>query len=71
MSIKSQNNGITKNKSITNENLGSEKSDSVGGSSKMTTKAKSGGQFTRFADYFVICGLDLDQGLEVDKFAGK
>jgi hypothetical protein len=70
MSIKSQNNGITKNKSITNENLGSE-SASVGGSSKMTTKAKSGGQFTRFADYFVICGLDLDQGLEVDKFAGK
>lgn len=28
-------------------------------------------QFTRFADYFVICGLDLDSGLEPDLFAGK
>ncbi|XP_053668562.1 DENN domain-containing protein 5B [Anopheles marshallii] len=27
-------------------------------------------QFTRFADYFVICGLDLDSGLEPDLFAG-
>lgn len=26
---------------------------------------------TRFADYFVICGLDLDTGLEPDRFAGK
>lgn len=26
---------------------------------------------TRFADYFVICGLDLDTGLEADRFAGK
>lgn len=25
---------------------------------------------TRFADYFVICGLDLNSGLEPDKFAG-
>lgn len=25
---------------------------------------------TRFADYFVICGLDLDTGLEPDRFAG-
>lgn len=25
----------------------------------------------RFADYFVICGLDLDTGLEPDRFAGK
>lgn len=24
----------------------------------------------RFADYFVICGLDLNSGLEPDKFAG-
>lgn len=24
----------------------------------------------RFADYFVICGLDLDTGLEADRFAG-
>lgn len=24
----------------------------------------------RFADYFVICGLDLDTGLEPDRFAG-
>lgn len=28
-------------------------------------------QFSRFADYFVICGLDLDTGLEPDRFAGK
>ncbi|KAL9702438.1 hypothetical protein quinque_005956 [Culex quinquefasciatus] len=27
-------------------------------------------QYTRFADYFVICGLDLDSGLEPDLFAG-
>ncbi|XP_055385586.1 DENN domain-containing protein 5B isoform X2 [Condylostylus longicornis] len=27
-------------------------------------------QFSRFADYFVICGLDLDEGLEPDRFAG-
>lgn len=25
---------------------------------------------SRFADYFVICGLDLDTGLEADRFAG-
>lgn len=25
---------------------------------------------TRFADYFVISGLDLNSGLEPDKFAG-
>lgn len=25
----------------------------------------------RFADYFVICGLDLNSGLEPDKFAGN
>lgn len=25
----------------------------------------------RFADYFVICGLDFDTGLEPDRFAGK
>lgn len=25
----------------------------------------------RFADYFVICGLDLNEGLEPDRFAGK
>ncbi|XP_055601274.1 DENN domain-containing protein 5B isoform X2 [Uranotaenia lowii] len=27
-------------------------------------------QWSRFADYFVICGLDLDSGLEPDLFAG-
>lgn len=27
-------------------------------------------QTNRFADYFVICGLDLDTGLEPDRFAG-
>jgi hypothetical protein len=25
----------------------------------------------RFADYFVICGLDLSSGLEPDRFAGE
>lgn len=25
----------------------------------------------RFADYFVICGLDLDTGLEPDRFSGE
>lgn len=28
-------------------------------------------QFSRFADYFVICGLDLDTGLEADRFSGN
>lgn len=43
----------------------------------VTPACKKGeeGQFTKFADYFVICGLDslnldLDSGLEPDKFAG-
>lgn len=25
----------------------------------------------RFADYFVICGLDFDSGLEADRLCGK
>lgn len=25
---------------------------------------------SKFADYFVICGLDINSGLEPDKFAG-
>lgn len=25
---------------------------------------------SKFADYFVICGLDLNSGLEPDKYAG-
>lgn len=25
----------------------------------------------RFADYFVICGLDIDSGLEPDRLCGK
>jgi len=25
----------------------------------------------RFADYFIICGLDLSSGLEPDRFAGE
>ena len=28
-------------------------------------------QFNKFADYFVICGLDLDSGLEPDLNSGK
>lgn len=26
---------------------------------------------TRFADYFVVCGLDTDTGLEPDQLSGK
>ncbi|XP_068143042.1 DENN domain-containing protein 5B isoform X2 [Drosophila tropicalis] len=33
-------------------------------------KREADPQFSRFADYFVICGLDLDTGLEPDRFAG-
>ncbi|XP_067645508.1 DENN domain-containing protein 5B isoform X3 [Eurosta solidaginis] len=33
-------------------------------------KRVSDPQYSRFADYFVICGLDLDTGLEPDRFAG-
>lgn len=29
------------------------------------------GRLNRFADYFVICGLDLDTGLEPDRFSGE
>lgn len=28
-------------------------------------------RINRFADYFVICGLDLDTGLEPDRFSGE
>lgn len=34
-------------------------------------KRESDPQFSRFSDYFVICGLDLDTGLEPDRFAGE
>lgn len=42
-------------------------------SSLTTTSATQSQPSTpnRFADYFVICGLDLDTGLEPDRFAGK
>lgn len=40
--------------------------DSIKASNKSTSL-----QHSRFADYFVICGLDLDTGLETDRFAGK
>lgn len=36
-----------------------------------TTSAHQQQATNRFADYFVICGLDLDTGLEADRFAGK
>ncbi|RZF48660.1 hypothetical protein LSTR_LSTR010750 [Laodelphax striatellus] len=35
-----------------------------------TNKLKNAGYTNRFADYFVICGLDLSSGLEPDNFAG-
>lgn len=28
-------------------------------------------QLSRFSDYFVICGLDLENGLEADLYAGE
>lgn len=34
-------------------------------------KNATGTNFTRFADYFVICGLDFESGLEPDILAGK
>ena len=33
--------------------------------------AATAARFNRFADYFVICGLDLDTGLEPDRFSGE
>lgn len=42
-------------------------SDATGTSSN---KKESDCVSKRFADYFVICGLDLDTGLEPDRFAG-
>uniref|UniRef100_A0A8C7YIT1 Uncharacterized protein n=1 Tax=Oryzias sinensis TaxID=183150 RepID=A0A8C7YIT1_9TELE len=35
----------------------------------MTTGFSSGS--SRFADYFVICGLDTDSGLEPDELSGN
>lgn len=35
----------------------------------MTTGFSSGS--CRFADYFVICGLDTESGLEPDELSGK
>lgn len=28
-------------------------------------------QLSRFSDYFVICGLELESGLEADLYAGE
>lgn len=28
-------------------------------------------QLSRFSDYFVICGLDFENGLEADLYAGE
>lgn len=28
-------------------------------------------QLSRFSDYFVICGLDLENGLEADLYTGE
>lgn len=38
--------------------------------SPLEGKAKNALSTNRFADYFVICGLDLDTGLEPDRFVG-
>lgn len=39
--------------------------------SNINKELQSSSSTSRFADYFVICGLDLDTGLEPDRFAGK
>lgn len=39
--------------------------------SEAPTKPSKDQTTTRFADYFVICGLDQETGLESDMFAGK
>lgn len=46
-----------------NEDVASSKSPLEG-------KPKNALSTNRFADYFVICGLDLDTGLEPDRFVG-
>jgi hypothetical protein len=33
--------------------------------------SQNGSGANRLADYFVICGLDLNSGLEPDRFAGE
>lgn len=38
---------------------------------EINNKNATGTAFTRFADYFVICGLDFESGLEPDRIAGK
>lgn len=43
----------------------------AGPSSSASGKVARTGRLNRFADYFVICGLDLDTGLEPDRFSGK
>lgn len=36
-----------------------------------STQENKNVESTRFADYFVICGLDLHSGLELDRLAGR
>lgn len=36
-----------------------------------TSKMSSSSSRNRFVDYFVICGLDLNSGLEPDLVAGR
>lgn len=38
--------------------------------SPLEGKPKNASSTNRFADYFVICGLDLDTGLEPDRLVG-
>lgn len=56
-----------------NDNTKYNENAETGTSSQKTQQTQSRQQTTtnRFADYFVICGLDLDTGLEPDRFAGK
>jgi len=48
----------------------SDKNDSGNEQTIGITKSTTDPQSTRFSDYFVICGLDLDTGLEPDRFSG-
>lgn len=50
--------------------MSEKKSNDDNGHVSASSSFKSKQSTTRFADYFVICGLDLQTGLEPDRFAG-
>jgi hypothetical protein len=40
-------------------------------SSSMLKSLSEKCQLSRFSDYFVVCGLDLENGLEADLYTGE